>query len=285
MQGPVVGHVAAGWPTNAHPVRARPRPRHPPRFPPLSSLFGELDYEAEGKASEKFAALYAGAPRVRVPAVHWGASARRVLTLEWVDGVKLTDEAGMAAAGLDVVDFGATCIQCSNLFVPIFVVTGPSRARRPADPSPRPRRPCRPAPPHLPPPPSPLPRLLSQRWHRVHPAPTAGARLLPRRPPPRRGGARRGGGVRLVVAVIEGPDPLLVVQCLVDCGCGWMGRRGLAARFDRCPAAHAPVPALSRQSAGHSGRRPGVAGLWHDVGRPPPGADGHHSPRGPLGGP
>ena len=155
MQGPVVGHVAAGWPTNAHPVRARPRPRHPPRFPPLSSLFGELDYEAEGKASEKFAALYAGAPRVRVPAVHWGASARRVLTLEWVDGVKLTDEAGMAAAGLDVVDFGATCIQCSNLFVPIFVVTGPSRARRPADPSPRPRRPCRPAPPHLPPPPLP----------------------------------------------------------------------------------------------------------------------------------
>ena len=157
MQGPVVGHVAAGWPTNAHPVRARPRPRHPPRFPPLSSLFGELDYEAEGKASEKFAALYAGAPRVRVPAVHWGASARRVLTLEWVDGVKLTDEAGMAAAGLDVVDFGATCIQCSNLFVPIFVVTGPSRARRPADPSPRPRRPCRPAPPHLPPPPFPPP--------------------------------------------------------------------------------------------------------------------------------
>ena len=68
-------------------------------------LFGEVDYLAEGRASEKFGSLYADVPRVRVPRVVWAHSTRRVLTLEWIDGVKLTDAPAMAAAGLDVVDF------------------------------------------------------------------------------------------------------------------------------------------------------------------------------------
>ncbi len=33
-------------------------------------------------------------PRVRVPKIKWEASSRRVLTMEWIDGVKLTDEKG-----------------------------------------------------------------------------------------------------------------------------------------------------------------------------------------------
>lgn len=33
-------------------------------------------------------------PRVRVPAIKWEATSRRVITMEWIDGVKLTDEKG-----------------------------------------------------------------------------------------------------------------------------------------------------------------------------------------------
>ena len=59
----------------------------------------------EGHSCERFAALYSHVPRVRTPAILWEATARRVLTMEWIDGVKLTDKAKMDAAGLDIIDF------------------------------------------------------------------------------------------------------------------------------------------------------------------------------------
>ena len=77
-------------------------------------LFGELDYIAEGQSAEKFEALYAGeGTRVRVPGVVWSATARRVLTTEWCEGVKLTDAAAMDAAGLNVVDMVRVGIECT----------------------------------------------------------------------------------------------------------------------------------------------------------------------------
>lgn len=52
-------------------------------------------------------------PRIRTPRIVWAHTARRVLTMEWVDGVKLTDKAAMAAAGLNVVDFVDVGIECT----------------------------------------------------------------------------------------------------------------------------------------------------------------------------
>ena len=78
-----------------------------------AALFGELDYVQEGRAAETFASLYAGAPRVRVPGVVWSATRRRVLTLEWIDGVKLTDDAAMARLGLSVVDLVKVGVECT----------------------------------------------------------------------------------------------------------------------------------------------------------------------------
>ena len=51
--------------------------------------------------------------QVRVPRIHWSATSRRVLTMEWIEGVKLTDEAAMAARGLDIVDFVTVGIECT----------------------------------------------------------------------------------------------------------------------------------------------------------------------------
>lgn len=58
-------------------------------------------------------ALYGSVPRIRTPRIVWAHTARRVLTMEWVDGVKLTDKVAMAAAGLDVVDFVDVGIECT----------------------------------------------------------------------------------------------------------------------------------------------------------------------------
>ena len=43
----------------------------------------------------------------------WDATARRVLTMEWIDGVKLTNKAAMDAAGQSITDFVDVGIECT----------------------------------------------------------------------------------------------------------------------------------------------------------------------------
>ncbi len=65
------------------------------------SLREETDYLREGKNAERFAANLAKVPDVRVPRVVWSHTTRAVLTLEDVGAIKITDYAGITAAGLD----------------------------------------------------------------------------------------------------------------------------------------------------------------------------------------
>jgi len=46
----------------------------------------------EGNSAERFQELYGGMPRVRTPGIKWDYTARRVLTMEWIEGVKLTNK-------------------------------------------------------------------------------------------------------------------------------------------------------------------------------------------------
>ncbi len=57
----------------------------------------ELDFQIEGRNLDRFAANFAADPTVHIPTVHWAASSGTVLTLEWIDGVKI-DELDSAAA-------------------------------------------------------------------------------------------------------------------------------------------------------------------------------------------
>ncbi len=61
----------------------------------------EIDYIQEGKNAEKFAANFARRRRVRVPHVFWSHTTVRVLTLENVYAIKITDYDAMAAAGIE----------------------------------------------------------------------------------------------------------------------------------------------------------------------------------------
>ncbi|MGP0221943.1 ABC1 kinase family protein [Paenarthrobacter sp. NCHU4564] len=63
----------------------------------------EIDYLNEAANSERFAADLADDARVAVPAVVWERTTRRVLTLEDVTAIKITDAAKLAAAGIDPV--------------------------------------------------------------------------------------------------------------------------------------------------------------------------------------
>ncbi|WP_442929203.1 ABC1 kinase family protein [Mycetocola sp. CAN_C7] len=61
----------------------------------------EIDYLHEAANSERFAADFAGDDRVSVPSVVWERTTRRVLTLEDVTAIKITDTDALRAAGID----------------------------------------------------------------------------------------------------------------------------------------------------------------------------------------
>lgn len=67
-------------------------------------VLDELDYEREAHSAESFASNFASDPGVLVPRVFKRLSTRRVLTLENVEYIKITDFDGLAAAGISRQD-------------------------------------------------------------------------------------------------------------------------------------------------------------------------------------
>ena len=75
-------------------------------------VFEEMDYLNEAANAEKFAELHRHNPRIAVPAIFHEATSRRVLTMEWIDGVKLTNLDAVRELGIDpddMVDVGVNC--------------------------------------------------------------------------------------------------------------------------------------------------------------------------------
>jgi predicted unusual protein kinase regulating ubiquinone biosynthesis (AarF/ABC1/UbiB family) len=76
-------------------------------------VFEEMDYINEGGNADKFRKLHAHNPRIAVPAIHWQATSRRVLTMEWIDGTKLTNLEAVRAIGVDPDDMVQVGVNCS----------------------------------------------------------------------------------------------------------------------------------------------------------------------------
>jgi len=77
------------------------------------SLYEEMDYEHEGKNAERFAAFFRNRPEVLVPAVIWSHTTRRVLTLQDVSAIKISDYAAIDAAGIDRKQVAARLLDVS----------------------------------------------------------------------------------------------------------------------------------------------------------------------------
>jgi predicted unusual protein kinase regulating ubiquinone biosynthesis (AarF/ABC1/UbiB family) len=76
-------------------------------------IFEEMDYENEGHNAEKFAELYGGMQDIYVPSIYWKYTGRRVLTMEWITGTKLTNLEAVAAQGLNATYLVEVGVQCS----------------------------------------------------------------------------------------------------------------------------------------------------------------------------
>jgi ubiquinone biosynthesis protein len=71
----------------------------------------EMDLRLEAAALSEMAENTKDDPGFRVPAVDWERTAKDVLTLEWIDGTRLSDHAALAAKGYDLPALGRTVMQ------------------------------------------------------------------------------------------------------------------------------------------------------------------------------
>jgi predicted unusual protein kinase regulating ubiquinone biosynthesis (AarF/ABC1/UbiB family) len=76
-------------------------------------IFEEMDYGHEGRNAERFANLYGHLPDIYVPKIYWEYTGRRVLTMEWIEGTKLTNVDKVAAQGVDAGYLVEVGVQCS----------------------------------------------------------------------------------------------------------------------------------------------------------------------------
>jgi predicted unusual protein kinase regulating ubiquinone biosynthesis (AarF/ABC1/UbiB family) len=76
-----------------------------------TKLFEEIDYLNEGRNAETFAVNFQDDPTVKVPSIYWRYSSTQVLTLEWINGFKLTDTERVRQADLStdgLIEIGVT---------------------------------------------------------------------------------------------------------------------------------------------------------------------------------
>ncbi|MEO0844190.1 MAG: AarF/ABC1/UbiB kinase family protein [Cyanobacteria bacterium J06643_5] len=76
-------------------------------------IFEEMDYVNEGENAERFFELYGHLKDVYVPKIYWEYTNRRVLTMEWINGLKLTQVNEIAALGIDARYLVEVGVQCS----------------------------------------------------------------------------------------------------------------------------------------------------------------------------
>lgn len=78
-----------------------------------SRIFEEMDYTHEAGNAIRFADLYGHLKDIYVPKIYTEYTARRVLTMEWIDGTKLTNLPALQAQGIDATHLIDVGVQCS----------------------------------------------------------------------------------------------------------------------------------------------------------------------------
>ena len=74
-------------------------------------LLRELDFRIEAEHAARFRQQFLDDPAIRIPAVVWELSSQRVLCLDYLPGIKITDRDQLVAQGIDpkaVAELGAT---------------------------------------------------------------------------------------------------------------------------------------------------------------------------------
>ena len=76
-------------------------------------IFEETNYNQEGRNADKFQELYGYIEEIYVPKIYWKYTGKRVLTMEWINGTKLTDIEAVQAQGINATHLVEVGVECS----------------------------------------------------------------------------------------------------------------------------------------------------------------------------
>ncbi len=95
-----------------------------------SSLREELDYKIEGRNAEQLRANLQADPRFVIPQVYWNLTTRRVITLEYLDGIQFNEPDRLRQAGYDLSSIARTALEAylKQIFVDGFYHADPHPA-------------------------------------------------------------------------------------------------------------------------------------------------------------
>ncbi len=71
----------------------------------------ELNFRREAASASELAESMTAEPDFMVPAIDWQRSTAKVLTVEWIDGIKLSDRTALIAAGYDLPKLAQTLVR------------------------------------------------------------------------------------------------------------------------------------------------------------------------------
>ncbi|TAK35986.1 MAG: AarF/ABC1/UbiB kinase family protein [Chloroflexota bacterium] len=75
------------------------------------TLRGEMDYVSEGRNADRIRGNFTEEPALHVPTIHWNCTTRRILTMERIEGTKISDIPALEAAGIDRQRLAATGVR------------------------------------------------------------------------------------------------------------------------------------------------------------------------------
>ncbi|MEL6439377.1 MAG: AarF/ABC1/UbiB kinase family protein [Cyanobacteria bacterium J06621_8] len=76
-------------------------------------IFEETNYNQEGRNADKFREFYGYMEEIYVPKIYWEYTGKRVLTMEWISGTKLTDIEEVEAQGINATYLVEVGVECS----------------------------------------------------------------------------------------------------------------------------------------------------------------------------
>lgn len=75
------------------------------------TVYEEIDYVSEATYSKRFKEMFANDPTIYIPYIHDEYTSRRVLILEWIDGIKVNDYVALDAAGVNRLEVSKRIVQ------------------------------------------------------------------------------------------------------------------------------------------------------------------------------
>src|SRR5712692_4105434 len=75
------------------------------------TVYEEIDYVTEAAHVKRFKEMFKDDPNIYIPRVYDNYTSRRVLVLEWVDGIKINDYAALEAAGINRLEVANRTVQ------------------------------------------------------------------------------------------------------------------------------------------------------------------------------